>query len=194
LLFLNQLRIINNGSKKYDVIVIARGGGSQTDFTAFENYYLAQSIAGFVTPILTGIGHERNISIADLMSNKALKTPTKVANFIVDNNYVFEQNINHSYQEIIALAQHLFENEKSNLANAKREIIDNAKKIIEHQLHELEKYKLSIKLLSPQNVLARGFAIISHQNNIIINGNELVNNDKVKIQFLNETIDATINI
>jgi len=191
---LNQLKLIKNSSKKFDVIVIARGGGSQTDFTAFENYNLAQIIAGFETPILTGIGHERNVSIADLMSNKALKTPTKVANFIIENNKNFEHYLITTYQEIIANAQYQINIEKSNLGDWKKTIYDSSYKLIDKQKHELEKYKLSMKLLSPQNVLARGFAIISHQNNIIINGSELVNNDKVKIQFLNETIDATINI
>ena len=63
-----------NIGKKYDLIAIVRGGGSQLDFSAFDTYDLGLKIATFPIPIIAGIGHERNVSIADLMCFNSLKT------------------------------------------------------------------------------------------------------------------------
>ncbi len=84
---------INNEIHNFDIVVIIRGGGSQTDLSAFDSYWLAANIAQFPIPIFTGIGHEENESIADMVAHTALKTPTAVANYIIDNVKDFEGSI-----------------------------------------------------------------------------------------------------
>ena len=91
-LMLEQLRDIYYRSSDFDVVVIVRGGGSQTDFKSFDNYDLARQIAMFRIPVFTGIGHDRNTSIADLMARQ-LKTPTKVAAALIDINFRFENDV-----------------------------------------------------------------------------------------------------
>ncbi|MCU7550448.1 exodeoxyribonuclease VII large subunit [Chitinophagaceae bacterium LB-8] len=75
----------------YDAVIIIRGGGSQTDFLIFDNYELCRTIASFPFPIITGIGHHRNESIADLMAHTVAKTPTEAAEFIIAHNQAFEK-------------------------------------------------------------------------------------------------------
>ncbi len=77
----------------YDAVAIVRGGGADTDLIAFNSYRLSRAIARFPIPIITGIGHTRNESIADLMAWRSLKTPTKVAAFIIDHNKSFEDQL-----------------------------------------------------------------------------------------------------
>jgi exodeoxyribonuclease VII large subunit len=89
---LQQLRDIYYRSSDFDVVVIVRGGGSQTDFKSFDNYELCRQVALFSLPIFTGIGHDRNTSITDLMARQ-FKTPTKVAAAITDINFRFENDI-----------------------------------------------------------------------------------------------------
>jgi exodeoxyribonuclease VII large subunit len=67
----------------FDVAVIIRGGGSQLDLSCFDDYELALNIAQFPLPVLTGIGHEKDDTIADLVANTRLKTPTAVAEFLI---------------------------------------------------------------------------------------------------------------
>jgi exodeoxyribonuclease VII large subunit len=67
----------------FDIVVIIRGGGSQTDLSWFDNYNIAFHITQFPLPVLTGIGHEKDITVTDLVAFKSLKTPTAVADFIV---------------------------------------------------------------------------------------------------------------
>lgn len=67
---------------RFDVVVLIRGGGATADLSCFDSYELCAALAQFPLPVLTGIGHERDESVADLVAFKALKTPTAVAEFL----------------------------------------------------------------------------------------------------------------
>lgn len=70
-------------SDEFDIVVIIRGGGSRLDLACFDSYAIANNIAQFPLPVVTGIGHERDRSIADMVAHTAVKTPTAVAEFII---------------------------------------------------------------------------------------------------------------
>ena len=74
-----------NSDYAFDTVVIIRGGGSATDLSGFDSLALAENIANYPLPVITGIGHTRDESVADLVACKALKTPTAVAAFLIDN-------------------------------------------------------------------------------------------------------------
>jgi exodeoxyribonuclease VII large subunit len=69
---------------KFDVAVIIRGGGSQTDLSWFDSYPIAYYITQFPVPVITGIGHDKDLSVTDIVANASLKTPTAVADFLID--------------------------------------------------------------------------------------------------------------
>jgi exodeoxyribonuclease VII large subunit len=77
----------------FDVVVIIRGGGSQVDLSWFDNYNIAYHITQFPLPVLTGIGHEKDKSVADLVAFRALKTPTAVADFIIEHTAGIENSL-----------------------------------------------------------------------------------------------------
>jgi len=77
-------------SDDFDAVAIIRGGGSQSDLSCFNSYRLCSHIAQFPLPVLTGIGHDKDTSVADMVAYGALKTPTAVAAFFVDR--ISEQN------------------------------------------------------------------------------------------------------
>ncbi|WP_339708048.1 exodeoxyribonuclease VII large subunit [Algoriphagus aquimarinus] len=76
-----------------EAVVMIRGGGAQLDLDCFDDYRLASKIANFSLPVLTGIGHERDESIADLVAHTKLKTPTAVAEFLLSGFREFEENL-----------------------------------------------------------------------------------------------------
>jgi len=84
---------IYENETSFDVVVIIRGGGSKTDLSSFDNYDLALNICQFPLPIITGIGHQRDETIADLVANTSLKTPTAVASFLISKLSDFENVI-----------------------------------------------------------------------------------------------------
>ncbi|WP_431244478.1 exodeoxyribonuclease VII large subunit [Flavobacterium sp. P21] len=89
-LFLNKLIEVYSSGIPYDAIIIIRGGGAQSDFLIFDNYQIGRAVAKFPIPVITGIGHQKNVSIVDLMAHTSTKTPTKAAEFIIAHNRSFE--------------------------------------------------------------------------------------------------------
>ncbi len=79
------LEAINRCADDFDVVVIIRGGGSTADLSGFDTLALAENVANFPLPIITGIGHERDQSVLDLIACVSQKTPTAVAAFLIDN-------------------------------------------------------------------------------------------------------------
>lgn len=85
-------------SKKWDVVVIIRGGGATSDLSGFDTYDLAASCAQFPLPIITGIGHERDDTVIDLVAHTRVKTPTAAAEFLVNHlRHTAEQLENYAY-------------------------------------------------------------------------------------------------
>lgn len=168
-LILEQLKLIEKSKEPFDVIAIVRGGGSQTDFKPFDDYELSKYVANFSIPIYTGIGHDRNQSIVDLMAREQ-KTPTKVASLFVEHNFDFENTL-------IDLKTRLTDTIAEQLENAKEEL-DNAKRIV--------------KLSSPQAILDRGFAIIMSNNKIVVDPKTITENSQLQTLLKNETIHSTV--
>jgi exodeoxyribonuclease VII large subunit len=77
-------RIAENISH-FDLVAIIRGGGSQSDLSWFDNYNIAYYVTQFPIPVITGIGHEKDVSVTDLVAFKALRTPTAVADFLINS-------------------------------------------------------------------------------------------------------------
>src|SRR5664279_3791801 len=80
-------------SHLFDLAVIIRGGGSQSDLSWLDNYNIAYHVTQFPLPVVTGIGHDKDISVADMVANRSLKTPTAVADFLIDSVAASENHI-----------------------------------------------------------------------------------------------------
>jgi len=78
------LERISEYENVFDVVVLIRGGGSSADLMCFNNYEVAINVAQFPLPVITGIGHERDVSVTDIVAHTHLKTPTAVAEFLID--------------------------------------------------------------------------------------------------------------
>jgi exodeoxyribonuclease VII large subunit len=102
---INKLISIYQSEKKYDCTVIIRGGGAKSDFLVFNAYGLSRAVARFPIPVITGVGHQKDVSIVDLMANTNTKTPTKAAEFIIAKNRQFEDNITVLQKQIVIKAQ-----------------------------------------------------------------------------------------
>lgn len=87
------LDMIAEESGRYDAVAIIRGGGSTTDLSWFDSYAIAFHVTQFPLPVLTGIGHEKDQSVTDMVAWKALKTPTAVAGFLIERTMECENRI-----------------------------------------------------------------------------------------------------
>ena len=82
---ISALNAINAEADSFDCVVIIRGGGATSDLSSFDSLALAENVANFPLPVITGIGHERDESVVDMVANMRAKTPTAAATLLVDN-------------------------------------------------------------------------------------------------------------
>ena len=102
---LDALNRIGDKYENYDAVAIIRGGGSKNDLSWFDNYNIAYMVTQFPLPVISGIGHERDESIVDMVAHTRMKTPTAVANFIIDYNAQFEEQVDSTSSEIFGIAK-----------------------------------------------------------------------------------------
>ncbi len=91
---ISALDAINSEADDFDCVVIIRGGGAVSDLSAFDSLALAENVANFPLPVITGIGHERDESVLDMVANKRVKTPTAAAAMLIEN-------LKHTYDRIV---------------------------------------------------------------------------------------------
>lgn len=168
-LILEQLQLIEQSKEPFDLVAIVRGGGSLGDFKPFDDYALSAYVAKFPVPVFTGIGHDRNQSIVDLMAREQ-KTPTKVAAMIVEHNFSFENT----------------------LIDLRRRISDTITRQLDRAKDRLDQAKRIIRLSSPQDILNRGFAIITHNDQIIVDPKKITEQMQLQTILKNEIIHSTV--
>ncbi|MCL2329068.1 MAG: exodeoxyribonuclease VII large subunit [Bacteroidetes bacterium] len=127
----------------FDVVVIIRGGGAKTDLRWFDNYSIAAHIAQFPLPVITGIGHDKDSSIADLVAHTTLKTPTAVAEFLIDKMSNVLQQWQELQQRLTVSCAAIVEKQKSVLTEHNR-------KLEIHGKHRVENEKLRLQFTHNQ--------------------------------------------
>ena len=252
----NKLDAICEEGKHYDVVIIIRGGGAQTDFLVFDHFDLCSRIARLPFPVITGIGHQKDETIADMFANTCTKTPTKAAEFIIAHNRKFEEAMLAFRQSIVIKAQWILAANNKALNSFNAMVVNHAKDIIAGQkdehgrinqillnktreflLHrktewlslsnrftsepkilvagkrsELENIKTNLKsnlksyftnqrgylghfesvcrMMSPENILNKGFAIVYHKKKIVVDTENLPMGEEITIRMAHREIKA----
>ena len=106
---------INERISDFDVVVIIRGGGATTDLSGFDTLLLAENVANFPLPIITGIGHDRDESVLDMISHTRVKTPTAAAAFLIDHLAQLYERIEDSRSALVNYVKRRMEMEQMRL-------------------------------------------------------------------------------
>ena len=209
---LDQIEVLKN---EYDCVAIIRGGGSRLDLASFDNYNIGYKIATSSIPVLTGIGHEIDSTVADIVSYSPLKTPTAVASFIIDRNAQFESEMAQAGLWITQLAKQNLEFHKLQLEQITQLIQIKPKEKINNQKLHLEqlgsllkqasKYNLKelkesvlhmeqiVKMANPVSVLKRGYVMIKKEGMITSSVDDMKIGDDITLEFHDGNASATIN-
>lgn len=121
--------------EKWDVVVIIRGGGATTDLNGFDSYLLASNVAQFPLPVLTGIGHERDDTIVDLVAHTRLKTPTAVAAFLIEGRQNEQGRLETLQTQLAQLADKRLQDERQRLKDLSSRLTIAAMNDIHAQRH-----------------------------------------------------------
>ena len=198
----------------YHVVTIIRGGGGKLDLSGYDNYEIAKSIALSQLPFIIGIGHDIDSTVTDMVACLSLKTPTAVADFIVNRNLTFEGRIE---QLGVELQRNIIERiryEESHLSSV-REMINlslNQRMSYEHNRIDrynddlgnsierlflinnnfLEKMGLIISGNDPKNILEKGYAYITKEGSHIRRKKELEREDEIQLHLQDGKIKGRI--
>ena len=176
---------------EFDVAVILRGGGAAMDLVCFDDYELAVNIAQFPLPVLTGIGHDHDYHIADMVAHTWLKTPTAVADFFVDVFMQQEQFLMHLFKRIsLTLAQKI-SIERQRLANVHNALGRSSEKMVSNRKQQLEMLKMRILAADPARILGNGFAIVAVDGKRASAG-DIVEGAKVKMVLKDGTVEFVV--
>ena len=201
--------LIEETNENYDALVIIRGGGSNLDLACFDDYELNARLAQSYFPVLSGIGHERDQSVTDMIANTRLKTPTAVAEFIIQHNMEFEQNIESLFAELIDFAKNTIDEQKFIMERSSRLIAEKSRTMIHENHIILREQKADLaytfrslkdrntfhlqeilsQVKSSLNNYNRNKTIqISNINEQLLSTPIIINKQKDKLHFLQNTI------
>lgn len=199
------LEKISRAPKSFDCVVVVRGGGARLDLMAFDGLALCQVAAQMPIPVLVGIGHDVDETVLDLVAHTSLKTPTAVADFLVQHNLFFEGKILEAADELENLAQNLvkfkqleLERSETTTRFAAREQFQNSARqldffwekipslvfqMLREHHRELEKMEAICQNLLPKNVLRRGYSITTKNGKAIASATEVNTGDELETRF-----------
>lgn len=141
----------------FDLVVIIRGGGATLDLLCFDDYWLAYHITQFPIPVITGIGHERDQSVADLVAHKALKTPTAVAEFLTSKSVEFLERIDQYADLVLEWTDNELQSRKQYLLSVVNSFSPKVQLLLLQKKYQVERIENTLplktkRLLQSQNV------------------------------------------
>lgn len=142
---INSLEAIYASGDLFDAVVLIRGGGATTDMACFDDYELALNCAQFPVPIIAGIGHQRDLSIVDMVAFQSVKTPTAAAAFLIDRLIRAEQQALELTNSIFASAQLVLTESQQTLNDYRWKIRAALTNKSRDKHIELEKYKMRLQ-------------------------------------------------
>lgn len=143
----------------WDCVIIIRGGGATTDLTGFDNLELARAVATFPLPVIVGIGHERDFTVLDYLANVRCKTPTAVAEFLVDTLRRADMRVANAVNNIIMYARDRLSGEQRRLQAAASLLPVVADAKISSQRSRLQSVGSTIPMLAEMQLQRRKAAI-----------------------------------
>ncbi|MEM7007656.1 MAG: exodeoxyribonuclease VII large subunit [Thermodesulfobacteriota bacterium] len=168
-----------------DIIILARGGGSKEDLWAFNDEKVAREIVKSPVPLISAVGHEIDITIADLVSDIRAATPSMAAELAVREKQELKEDINYLKEQIAFALSNRTELLAREVDQLQMEFIHAIKNKVDTASNELSSLAGNLDALSPLKVLDRGYSITQKlpKGNIIKDAKKLKKGDEVVIRF-----------
>lgn len=199
---------------KFDAVVIIRGGGATSDLSSFDSYLLAANCAQFPLPIITGIGHERDDTVLDIVAHTRAKTPTAVAEFLIKHIYesaselidiqdsiIFETNkrlieeaaiLNTLATKYSYIIKDRTKDQLNKLDIISEKIKNAAIRVLQDQKHILESKEQYIEHNSPENILKKGYTLTLSGKKIIKSKAGVKKGDNIVTRFADGEIESLV--
>lgn len=198
----------------FDVVIIIRGGGAVSELSCFDSYNLAFNIANFPLPVITGIGHERDDTVADVVAHTKVKTPTAAAEFII--NMVFDtaselENLTRRMSDSIVESMNAEKVRMERLSQklpslfavlkARQEQIletiwirsvNGVRNMLTTQSHKLEMMDKTLAAADPKVILKRGYSLAKVNGRVAKCASDLKKGDRLTTVFADGSVESEI--
>ena len=184
--------VLDSG-QEYDAVLIMRGGGSKLDLACFDDYDLAAAIAQYPLPVLTAIGHDQDYHVCDMVAHQFVKTPTALADFILEMYENEEARVSSYVTRIrLAFSNRILQMEASvdRMQNRIRSGYAMKLSLLESALQVLQ---TRINAADPRKIMERGYALAVDAQGVVLKGASGVNvGDTVSVMFADGTLEANV--
>lgn len=212
---LNQIHAeMSDDNDVFDVVVMIRGGGATSDMSGFDTLALAENVANFPIPIITGIGHERDECILDMISHTRMKTPTAAAAFLISHLAETDDLLNDIQNRMVRLVKERLTTHQLRLA-ALSERIPSLFSVVKarqeahldqlfarlktqlqttlvQQTHRLELLVQRTVSLDPMLLLRRGYSITLHHGKVVSDPSQLHEGDEIETRLEKGTVKSIV--
>lgn len=154
-------------AERHDVVVIIRGGGASSDLLAFDSEALATACALFPLPIISGIGHQRDVSIVDMVVYHNAITPTASAEWLIARTMGLYVELGKLAGDLESAMARFMERERMRIERYEEKVETALVRYIEGQKVRLERYEEIIEMLHPKNILKRGYSFTTVNGMIV---------------------------
>ena len=179
---------------KLDALVLARGGGSREDLMVFDDEQICRAIASFCCPIVTGLGHEDDLTVADLVADHRAATPTAAIVSLFPSRDSALQTVRQQRLQLVQQQQWRFKRERERLRQ-RHQLLQSVQPqtVLQRSRMQLDQRQQLLKALSPDRWLRRGFAKVMQLNGTVLESvSEAKPNDDLVIQLRDGQIGVTV--
>ena len=174
--------------EEYDVVVIVRGGGATTDLRNFDDYDLAFHCANFPLPIIAGIGHTRDVSVVDMVVHTTVKTPTAVAEWIINTMQSQADRLCELHLRLQRVAQMAIRKQQNKIDALWQSLRFATQRRLHRQRTQLELWEKTIALHSPERIYRMGYSLTTVNGKIL----RSIHDVKAGEELLTHTADGVI--
>jgi exodeoxyribonuclease VII large subunit len=186
------LTAIAEREEEFDAVAIIRGGGSTTDLECFNAYLTALCVAQFPLPVLTGIGHDKDVSIVDMVAAVPLKTPTAVAAWICGTAERFDGELEYAAVMLRESCHKVTQAAAMRLEGYSEQLKHLAELALVRGRERLDNYAMLVENFAPSRLLKLGFAVARAEGKVIRTTTDVTIGQSITIEVADGTLTAKI--
>lgn len=183
---------IASEEEKWDIVVIIRGGGATTDLGCFDDYELASHCAQFPLPILSGIGHTRDMSIVDMVTHTSVKTPTAAAEWLIERVAEQVERVNQLEVRLQRATQHAVVQENNKLQAYLQRMSYSAQRLIMQEQNKLQMWGKTIELHSPERIFKMGYSLTTLNGKPVMKKEDVKDGDVLKTYVQDGVVESVV--
>ena len=174
------------------MVVIIRGGGATSDLSCFDTYDLANNCAQFPLPIITGIGHQRDDTLLDMVAHTRVKTPTAAAELLIHTMLQQAERLAMLQQSIPETVKRRITDERTRLSSMLQKLPLSVALLMQRQRHRLDIWEQRLQASSPERILAKGYTLTLCDGQVVRSASQLSVGKEIVTRFADGMAESKI--